>query len=78
MASPSNHSRTAHTDSAVALAVCCACWFASVAYLRSFASPPAGVAIGALLIAMPTAILSALQAGKRVVRALAGRGGRGR
>ncbi len=78
MASPSNHSRTADTDSAVALAVCCACWFASVAYLRSLATPPAGIAIGVLLIAAPTAILSALQAGKRVMRARAGRRGRGR
>ncbi|WLI91575.1 hypothetical protein Q4S45_10780 [Massilia sp. R2A-15] len=78
MASPSNRSRTADTDSAVELAVCCACWFASVAYLRGLASPPAGIAIGALLIAAPAAILSALQAGKRFLRARAGRRGRGR
>lgn len=63
--------RNLAADSAIALAVCCGCWFASVAYLRSTPNPPTGIAIGALLIAVPAALLCALWVGRNALRARA-------
>lgn len=63
--------RNLAADSAIALAVCCGCWFASVAYLRSTPNPPTGIAIGALLIAVPAALLCALWVGRNAMRARA-------
>jgi hypothetical protein len=59
-------------NSVVAVAVFATCWTASVVYWRSSGSTPSGMAIGQLLLGLPTAIVLVLWLGKKAMLARSG------